>query len=446
MDSQTSLTVKRAAINLVFACNYPHRMPYTESEQREALYQVATGAMKCPAALWSYGVPIKTINNHLQKLRVSLGFADNDEMRKSCEDPAQRQTLLTRCKSLDMVKPGGQPYMSPDLLALFKEIATLHDNSSAGWDQRTLSAKARTIVQGLGEEMLQGAQTEGERKSAKHLISAKCSSHWLEGNILDPEVQVFTKKSDQSHKRTAASNPLLDFVMRTKMDEVYQAHHALTILATRRPRADQVWNGDEIGIPPNGKYRATYNNRVQRGLRGFRMVTGEKNPFWATLFYFTRGDGARPVPPMVIHQGGKEKRMRASAGIYLPDGWLSHCTTSGYMDRAGVRALAQGFVQHSGASAANPQYLYWDGHDSHWDADALDYFAKNHVFVFFLKANDSANGQPNDMGPNRNWKAIYATVVGEWQAAHPIYATVHGVDEHGDRGNLGEDDGVRDIR
>ena len=123
---------------------------------------------------------------------------------------------------------------------------------------------------------------------------------------------------------------------------------------------------------------------------------------------------------MVIHQGGTETSMPASAGIYLPDGWLSHCTTSGYMDRAGVRALAQGFVQHSGASAANPQYLYWDGHDSHWDADALDYFAKNHVFVFFLKANDSANDQPNDMGPNRNWKAIYATVVGEWQAAHPM--------------------------
>ena len=235
VDSQTSLQVKRAVINLVFACNYPHRMPYTESEQREALYQVATGTMKCPAALWHYGVPVKTINNHLTKLRASMGFADNEEMRRSCDEPAQRQALLTRCKSLAMTKPGGQPYMNPDLLELFKEIATLHDNSSAGWDQRTLSAKARTIVQGLGEEMLQGAQTEGERKAAQRLISAKCSSHWLEGNILDPEVQVFTKKSDQSHKRTAASNPLLDFVMRTKMDKTPATSRRRTPVPRRSP-------------------------------------------------------------------------------------------------------------------------------------------------------------------------------------------------------------------
>jgi hypothetical protein len=65
------------------------------------------------------------------------------------------------------------------------------------------------------------------------------------------------------------------------------------------------------------------------------------------------------------------------------------------------------FVQQSNASADNPQFLFLDGHDSHWDSDALKYAKDKHVHVFFLKAGDSENDQPLDNGPNALLKRCY---------------------------------------
>ena len=418
-DSAESMQVRRAVIGFVFGSSYPDRLPYTEFERREALYQVATGAVKMPAATGRFGVPNQTIKNDMTQLRMRLKLETNEQVRDFGANPATQPVLLARCRDMVIPKAGAARVMNPVVLELFQEIARLHDETGYGWDRRMMSSKAQTLVREMGEEQLQTAQTEEERAVAQRMIDSKCGSRWLERNILVPDIEVFTKKSDLSQKRTAAANPLLDFIMRSEIDEVYERHFREGILKTRRPRADQIWNGDEIGIAPNGKFRKTFSGRRPRGQRGFRTVTGEKNPFWTTLFFFTRADGARLVPPMVIHQGGTATHMPSSVATDLPDDWGVHCTPSGYMDRNGVRVLCERFVKYSGACAENPQYLYWDGHDSHWDPDALDYFAEHHVHVHFLKANDSSNDQPNDMGPNRNIKAIYATCYSEWRARYP---------------------------
>ena len=75
----------------------------------------------------------------------------------------------------------------------------------------------------------------------------------------------------------------------------------------------------------------------------------------------------------------------------------------------------------------NPQYVYIDGHDSHWDATALRYLRDNNIYVCFLKANDSANDQPNDMGPNAALKAHYATRYSQHCRRYPgvTYTTLH---------------------
>ena len=70
-----------------------------------------------------------------------------------------------------------------------------------------------------------------------------------------------------------------------------------------------------------------------------------------------------------------------------------HATPSGYQDR-------DGFLKVEYCGPKRPQYVYVDGHDSHFDSEALDLLASNHVYVFFLKSNNSEEDQPND---NRSW-------------------------------------------
>ena len=91
----------------------------------------------------------------------------------------------------------------------------------------------------------------------------------------------------------------------------------------------------------------------------------------------------------------------------IPDDWIVHVSTSGYMDRDGWFKSIKQFCKISGAHHGNNQALFYDGHDSHWDSDALDMMANNSVHGFFLKSGDSGNDQPNDNGFNAKAKAVY---------------------------------------
>jgi hypothetical protein len=62
----------------------------------------------------------------------------------------------------------------------------------------------------------------------------------------------------------------------------------------------------------------------------------------------------------------------------------------------------------------NLQYLFFDGHDSHWDADALQMMHDLSIEAFFLKAGDSENDQPNYNGPNASVKGCYNENKTEW--------------------------------
>jgi len=52
------------------------------------------------------------------------------------------------------------------------------------------------------------------------------------------------------------------------------------------------------------------------------------------------------------------------------------------MDRDSWLKIIDNFTKLSGASAMNPQFLFFDGHNSHWDADALDMMVERNVIPF----------------------------------------------------------------
>ena len=61
-----------------------------------------------------------------------------------------------------------------------------------------------------------------------------------------------------------------------------------------QPRATQVWNCDETGFDPIGKWRkvvCTY--KYFQGEIMWKVQTGERAPFWCTLLVFTGADGGR---------------------------------------------------------------------------------------------------------------------------------------------------------
>jgi len=176
-------------------------------------------------------------------------------------------------------------------------------------------------------------------------------------------------------------------------------------LADVMPRADQVWNVDEIGFDPNGKWERIINTHKWCVTdKAWKTKTGEHAPFWVSMLYFIRADGQAFVPPTVVH---KKSNLTGDLFLNLPDNWITHNNESGYMDRDGFLKAATAFIQMTGASVHNPQFLFLDGHDSHWDSDALDLLAANHVYIFFLKSGDSENDQPLDNGPNCLVKQIY---------------------------------------
>ena len=179
-----------------------------------------------------------------------------------------------------------------------------------------------------------------------------------------------------------------------------------------QPRADQVWNVDEIGIDPNGKWtRIVCTYKWCNIAKVWKTQEGEHAPFWVTLCFFTRADGQVFIPPTIVH---KSVEWTKDLSLNIPDNWVVHSTPSGYMDRDGWLKTTENFSSLAGASAGNPQFPFFDGHDSHWDSDSLDLYTKRNCHPFFLKAGDSTNDQPNDNGPNASFKACYNDVKDEW--------------------------------
>lgn len=179
-----------------------------------------------------------------------------------------------------------------------------------------------------------------------------------------------------------------------------------------QPRADQVWNCDEVGIDPNGKwYKIVCTFKWCMTEKLWKTQTGERSPFWCSFLFFSRADGQCFIAPTVIHQGTE---LTADFLLNLPGNWIVHTTPSGYMDRDGWYKTINNFAHMSGASESNKQFLYFDGHDSHWDSDALELLENKHIQSFFLKSGDSEKDQPNDNGPNACVKSCYNDAKADW--------------------------------
>ena len=108
---------------------------------------------------------------------------------------------------------------------------------------------------------------------------------------------------------------------------------------------------------------------------------------------------------MIVHQAANYTQ---DLHWNLPSDWLVHCKSWGYMDRDVWMKEMSLFSRTCGSSKMNPQVLFFDVHDSHFDDRATHIIQSHHISPFILKAGDSTNDQPNDNGPNLKLKRYYS--------------------------------------
>ena len=163
------------------------------------------------------------------------------------------------------------------------------------------------------------------------------------------------------------------------------------------PPPHLLYGGDEMGVEPNGKSWTKVLARKCATMT-HRIVTGEHNPFWMTLFFWVRFDGNTDIPPLIIH---KAAQMRGDLAHGIPTqpgkAWLVRASESGYLTKNDWFLVCAHLKMHI---LYRPAFVFIDGFVNHWDPDALDILVSDNIFVMFLKSQDSDSDQVNDNGPN----------------------------------------------
>lgn len=283
-----------------------------------------------------------------------------------------------------------------------------------GVDRKKLALKGRQMCRKI-------AEGEADGKKRQRLLGAVCGPKWvnrvLQSKATDSVADTTTmkKQSQMSRSRAAAKNPVINAAMFAQIKQQYGDHYEQGLLFTPMPESDQIYGGDEVGMNPSGHT----GKRVVCSLlrRQIVVVTdgeGGKATFWVTFFFWTRADGQFVIPPCVVHQGAQ---MSDYFRLNLPQDWCVHCSPSGYMDRDGWLKVARHFKRYCGPT--RPLYLYFDGHDSHWDPDALDEWLDDNIFPTFFKAHGSEDDNMNDNGPNAAFHSEFDDATSDWGETYP---------------------------
>lgn len=386
--TEDDLSLLRAATKVSGAEG--RRRLYSDEEMRSALRAVQSKEMTQRQASETFRPKIGTLQKYGRELRQAL--------------QGRGMTVEAALCSLTFDKPGPRPLLTTDESDLLVAKADLAAEHGKGFSRRRLSSEGRRLCSALAEQ----EQDPGKRK---RLLNAKCGPNWRQRALRVSSTSNagklgFRKPSDLSERRAAAKNEETTGEMFSKIRAMYDDHQARGILLGSEPDSDQVWNGDEVGFDPKGRWQQVLTSSRNRV---FRTTTGEKAPFWVSAWIWTRADGQCFIPPALVHQGSQLSEFHA---LNLPSDWVVHATPSGYQDRDGFAKVCAQFIEYCGPK--RPQYIFIDGHDSHFDSEALDQLASNNIFVFFLKSNNSEEDQPNDNGPNSALKACYDSKYDDW--------------------------------
>ena len=187
----------------------------------------------------------------------------------------------------------------------------------------------------------------------------------------------------------------------------------------------QVWNCDEIGFDPNGSWRkVVFTYRLFTGDRMWRNQNVDISPFWCTYLSFYGAYGQWFMPTVIFNQAEKYTQ---DLHYNIPKYWVVHNTSSGYMDRDGWMKAMMHCMNACWVNKLNPQVLFYDGHEIHFESRDINIIRSHHTKHFTLKAGDSGNDHQNNNGPNINLNGIYCQSRMNWQRQ---YVTIKFTNTH----------------
>lgn len=396
---------------------------YSDIELQNALQANILDGMTYSFCSERHGVPESTLKRHILALAKEFSCSTRKELIdfRSCSlenDTSVRKAIMC----IVVPKTGPPPMLSKVETDLLLVIASKKNAAGVNQGKRDIAQSARELCKAKALEMEEGPEKD-------RLQNAVCVPKYIRKIVADitpclkqKEKETckpgFRKNSAISAKRAEAANPMLHCVMLGKIDVWYEDLRRKGVpIPPEGPPTNQKWNGDEKGFTTNSKFPPSFS-MLNNIVRNFTIVSGEKSTFWTTMFYWICGDGEVPVAPIVVHQGGSDTEMPAKFLYGLPENWSVHNTSSGYMDKSGFYICVEALVLHIRNRDGNNdqhQFVFLDGHDSHWDVSALELAEENNIHIFFLKSNDSINDQPADMGANAMLEKYYQAAMAAWR-------------------------------
>ena len=320
---------------------------------------------------------------------------------------------------------GGRPALFlPDEESLLLETMAQRAEVGGGKGKRLQVSHCKRMAAEMAADSTLG---EAERVQ---LGNAKLSRQWLadarererkRNGGEDPYVD--KKQAKLSQKRAASKKPGQNAAMFQQIQDKYDELGAAGKLVGCQ-RADGhyeapahlCYGGDEMGIEPNGKLYVPVLARKGAG-KIHRVVTGEHNPFWVTLFFWSRFDGNVDIPPCVIHKAAVQRGDLVHGLPVVPGKeWLARASDSGYLTKDDWYLICCHLKMHI---VHRPAFVFIDGFANHFDEDAIKTLVEDDIYVFVLKSQGSEEDQVNDNGPNRSIKTAYGHGYNDWLDANP---------------------------
>lgn len=422
--SEGSMAFDRAMLPLLEP-DSKQRQRYTVVELRAALKENLFHNRAYDWCHKQYGIPETTLKRHIKALTKLFNCANRKELIKFHSLSDENTVHLEKSiNEIVLPKTGPDPLLDQTEVDLLFSIA--NKKNEAGFNQCNRTIAVETL--GLCKEK---AEVLPAGKLKDRFNNLQCSRKFIRtqqkriaSSLKKEGGSGFKKNSAISVKRAQAANPVLDAIMKKKIQDFYQDLRDKGVeIPESGPPPSTIWNGDEKGVSTNAKFPPSFT--LGGTTRHFSLVAGERSNFWTTLFYWIRGDGKVPIAPVVVHQGGTENEIPAKFTDGLPADWRVCNTSSGYMDKNGfyhcIESLVE-YIKKARDDDGNDQhhFIFLDGHDSHFSHSALQLAEENNIHIFFLKSNDSINDQPADMGANAIFEKYYQAAMQEWRRKYVV--------------------------
>ena len=201
-------------------------------------------SFKCVANFQRFGLHKTTF----RKYRLQLPVLEVAALKGIANETSRRRAARAIADSLTVAHQGKPTYFWPEEVEMQLTMAASLKEAGEGWSTTTFRAMARKCLVDNAQKLSGGDPVKEAR-----LLHASCSRDWFKKQVKKFGIVKETpvKVGGQSIKRAAATS----VKMTNQMMDKYERHlHDHGYSFENPPDDSQVYNCDEVGFDPSGKW------------------------------------------------------------------------------------------------------------------------------------------------------------------------------------------------